>query len=213
MCGRYFLNLSPERLQALFRIESIAFFASPVDGIPSRDLPVIVRRRNGGMHMGSIRWGFPSPRGGELLKNARGETLDQLPSFAPHWRAGHRCLVPMSGFYEWAQTGDKIPYAVTHPVHETMVAAGLWRRDGDQSCFTIITGAATGALATVHHRAPWLMTPENGTHWLEKGWMPGAGPSLNEELALKPLPKDVFRKKSAETTAQTDLFSVYPQPK
>ena len=213
MCGRYFLNTSPARLQALFRTGSIAFFASPVDGIPSRGLPVIVRRRNGAMHMGSIRWGIPSPKGGELLKNARGETLDQLPSFAPHWRAGNRCLVPLSGFYEWAQTPDKTPYAVSHPAHETIAAAGLWMRDGETACFTIITGAATGALAAVHPRAPWLMTPEIGMDWLEKGWMPGTGPSVTEELALKPLAKDFFRKKSTDTAAQTDLFSASPQPK
>ena len=77
--------------------------------------------------------------------NARAETVDQLRSFAPSWKAGQLCLVPMQAFFEpnWESgsavrwkigMADKLPFAV----------AGLYRSwreaDGSESfSFTQLT--------------------------------------------------------------------------
>lgn len=47
-----------------------------------------------------LYWGFPSPAGKGKVINARAETVMEKPLFRLPF-AGHRCLIPARGFYEW----------------------------------------------------------------------------------------------------------------
>src|SRR5688572_2200041 len=53
------------------------------------------------------RWGLPKTKGSGLIINARGETIDRLPTFRAAFQES-RVIVPASGWYEWA--GGKRPH-------------------------------------------------------------------------------------------------------
>ena len=77
--------------------------------------------------------------------NARAETVGQLRSFAPSWRTGHLCLVPMHAFFEpnW-ETGSAVRWKIGMAGDSPFAVAGLYRSwtedDGGESfSFTQLT--------------------------------------------------------------------------
>jgi len=80
--------------------------------------------------------------------NARSETIATKPGFREAYKKA-RCLIPASGFYEWAKMtdGSKQPVRVAMLDEAPFAFAGLWSRrgpkDGEQleTC-TIITTEA-----------------------------------------------------------------------
>lgn len=49
---------------------------------------------------GITRWGFEGFKKGQLMVNARVETVEEKKSFSKAFRET-RCVFPLSGFYEW----------------------------------------------------------------------------------------------------------------
>ena len=104
--------------------------------------------------------------------NARGETVATKPSFRAAFKA-RRCLVPVSGFYEWSRESQpKIP----HHIHRTdglpLTLAGLWERwapeEGDPiESFTIVTTAANGFVDDFHDRMPVALEQDSWSGWLD----------------------------------------------
>jgi len=93
--------------------------------------PGLVLRRDpqgGTRHLDVLRWGLVphwsrDASGGARLINARAETLAERPSFREAFRK-RRCLVPMDGFYEWAQDSTpRQPFAVALRSAAPMAAA------------------------------------------------------------------------------------------
>jgi putative SOS response-associated peptidase YedK len=78
-----------------------------------------------------MRWGLiPSwakdPKIGAKMINARAETIAEKPAFRKAF-AKRRCLVPMSGFYEWKKMPrGKVPYYVRLLKSDLFTCAGLW---------------------------------------------------------------------------------------
>ncbi len=171
MCGRYFLQLSPERLQQIFGTETLAGFDVSPYITPLQTVPLIVRRR-----MGLARWGLLPDYAAEddktlsaKLKNARSETIMEKQTFSPLWQKGRRCLVPASGFYEWPE--EKIkghpPFKIYVQDEEAVAFAGLWTRREDLVTFSILTCAASPALSGIHSRMPVAFRPADALRWGE----------------------------------------------
>ena len=61
--------------------------------------------------------------------NARSETVASKPSFRDAWRAGQRCIIPATAFYEpdW-RSGKAVPTRITHVDGQPLGIAGLWSR-------------------------------------------------------------------------------------
>lgn len=143
-----------------------------------------------------MRWGLvPSwatdPAIGNRMFNARAETLTQKPAFRVAARR-RRCIVAADGFYEWkavpatprqsAATRKQAWYF--HRVDGSPLAmAGLWESwerapaagndavggiasDVTHTC-TIVTTAADGVVATVHHRMPVVLEDGAIDAWLD----------------------------------------------
>ena len=77
--------------------------------------------------------------------NARAETVGQLRSFAPSWRARQLCLIPMHAFFEpnW-ETGTAVRWKIGMADESPFAVAGLYRSwheaDGVESfSFTQLT--------------------------------------------------------------------------
>ena len=106
MCGRFTLTSTPEALAERFGLDAAPSVAPRFNIAPGQDVLAIRARRDGSRGADLLRWGLvPSwsdpASSSSLLFNARAETAAQRPAFRDAFRA-RRCIVPASGFYEWA---------------------------------------------------------------------------------------------------------------
>ncbi len=148
------------------------------DVSPTGELLAIVQR-DGLNWLDRFHWGLvpswaKSTSLGSRLINARAETIAQKPSFREAFRH-RRCLIPATGFYEWAQQENrKIPVYFKLPNGNPFAFAGLWeiwqKADSPpanyRSC-TIITIRARGPVRKIHHRMPAVLKPEVYDAWLD----------------------------------------------
>jgi len=130
--------------------------------------------------------------------NARAESVERSPAFREPFRK-RRCVVPVSGFYEWSKQAAgaadkrKLPYYI-HP-HELpgMLLAGVWDRwrnpaDGEViESFAIVTSAAAPGLEFVHSRQPVMLSMRGARRWLD----PDASSADLEELLRPAIPVDL----------------------
>ena len=130
-----------------------------------------------------LRWGLtPSwardAKMGVRCINARAETVHKLPAFRAAFKR-RRCLVPSDGWFEWRPEGSgKQPFFISAATEEPLSFAGLWERwEGAEEpleTFTIVTTAASPALADIHHRQPSIIERQDFDEWLAAGHDPGA---------------------------------------
>jgi putative SOS response-associated peptidase YedK len=124
-----------------------------------------------------MRWGLiPSwakdPKIGAKMINARAETIVEKPAFRKAF-AQRRCLVPMTGFYEWAKgRRGKVPHYVRLRNSDLFACAGLWEwwksPEGEWlASFTIIVTDANKLISALHERMPVVLAPEDHKVWLD----------------------------------------------
>lgn len=127
-------------------------------------------------------WLVPSWHKGDLRDwkattfNARIEDAATKPTFRAVWKHG-RCLVPAGGYYEWTgDKGHKQPHAILSAGNEeTLWFAGLASRWQDLLTCTILTRAATDAVAAIHHRMPVILDADERDAWLSGADTPDLG--------------------------------------
>jgi len=152
---------------------------------PANDLPPVpdynicptqavgVVTADGARRYRPMRWGFlpswyKSPTDGPLLINARAETVAEKPAFRAAVRA-RRCLVPVTGFYEWHRTkAARLPWFARRADGAPLVLGGIWQDWGPDGrpTFAIVTTAANAAMAEIHHRLPLVIEREDWGLWL-----------------------------------------------
>jgi putative SOS response-associated peptidase YedK len=102
--------------------------------------------------------------------NARSEDARSKPAFRAPWRDGQRCVVPMSGWFEWP---GKVKHVIRPTEGTLLAAAGLWERwrnavDGAEvESFTMLTVAAPDWFAPIHHRSLVLLDRAGVDAWLD----------------------------------------------
>ena len=182
MCGRFALFTVEDALVEYWALDEIsaatrALLAPRYNVAPGQPLVALRTARDGRRSLDALHWGlvpfWAKDRAvGYRLINARAEGLTSKPAFREAAARRH-CLIPASGFYEWADVGarKKQPFFVTLRGSELMAFAGLWERwrSGDsmlESC-TIVTTEANSALAPIHDRMPVVLAPEDQARWLE----------------------------------------------
>jgi putative SOS response-associated peptidase YedK len=145
-----------------------------------------------------MRWGLVPHWWSKPLKelqastfNARAETVETKPFFRDAFRR-NRCLIPMSGYYEWQSTSiGKQPWYYSARDGSALTAAGIWdswhQPDTGKpllSCTMIIT-EPNAIAAEIHDRMPVLLMQEQFEPWLSGK----AGTDL-----LKPASDDLLQK-------------------
>ena len=151
------------------------------NGAPTQDFPIIrYESAAKSRTLTMMRWGLiPSWAKDEKIGystfNARSEELAGKPSFRAAWKAGRRCIVPVSGFYEWKKITpkEKQPYLVRLNGGGVMGLAGLWeerKREGGevQKTFTIVTTSANKFMSELHDRMPVILDHETASAWLNE---------------------------------------------
>lgn len=179
MCGRYVIagntGLS-ERFQLRHMPRDLFAELSTYNAAPSQLLPVIIEGETGDRSLVAMEWGLaprwkPQPGKRPVAPiNARAETLFEKPMFR-NLTKSQRCIVPVSGFYEWQRLGDrKQPYYITPEDGEAWGLAGLYdqtHQDEDAAgSFTIITTHANDLMSSLHERMPVILERDDEAGWL-----------------------------------------------
>jgi putative SOS response-associated peptidase YedK len=146
---------------------------------PTEDLYVITQES-----ISVASWGMIAPwskSNSEAQKsqskaiNARSETVHEKPTFKSAFRRS-RCLVPATGYYEWAtELGEykpRQPIYVSRDDGKILAFAGIYDRwtspEGEtKDSVSIITREAVGDLARFHSRMPMFLPRERWSNWLD----------------------------------------------
>jgi putative SOS response-associated peptidase YedK len=179
MCGRFTVKATWAELVALYRLtlDRPPHNLHPRYNVcPTDPIDVVTAGRDFvRMRWGLVPWWWPKPL--KELKaatfNARVETVATKPFFRDAFKRS-RCLIPMSGYFEWQNTSTgKQPWHFTSGDGSPLLtAAGLWdewkdRETGERlkSCTILITEPNDFA-AEVHDRMPAFLTQEQFEPWL-----------------------------------------------
>ena len=147
----------------------------PRDDIWPTETAPVFRRREDGVELAQLRWGFPPAR-------PKGAPVINFRSEARRFPKG-RCLIPASHFFEF--TGSKSPkskWKFSKAGESWFCFAGLWRPmpDGAGEAFTLLTTEPGPDVASIHDRQ---MVVLNRADWL--AWLDLTRP---EAELLRPLP-------------------------
>ncbi len=188
MCGRFTDMYTWEQLWRLYML-SVGFPQSnmqPNYNHCPTDSTSTILLRDGKRVFERMRWGLIPQWWSKPLKelrlatfNARAETVDTKPFFRGSFKR-NRCLIPVSGYYEWhydePENKKKKPqpwYFTARDGSPILTTAGLWdewkdRASGEtvRSCTMIIT-EPNKFVAEVHDRMPVLLRPDQFDAWLD----------------------------------------------
>ena len=181
MCGRFAMEEMLNDMVAEFGLKGLPNRELPFDWNikPTQDVYIV---KNDSLEIAS--WGLIAPWSktkAEALKNqsaainARSETVHEKPTFKNAFRRS-RCLVPASGYYEWATELGK--YKPRQPVYisrddgKMLAFAGIHDQwvspQGEiRDSVAIITREAVGDLATVHSRMPMFLPKDRWEAWMD----------------------------------------------
>lgn len=178
MCGRFTSLLTPELLRVVFNIIDPPALEPRYNIAPTQEV-LVVREDFSGKRLGSfMRWGLiPSWSKDEAtcarMINARSETVHEKPAFRQAIKT-RRCIVPASGFYEWARSGtSKTPHYITLQDGTPFSFAGIWETwqspDNRQiESVAILTTRANSFMEPIHDRMPVILHRGEHDLWLDK---------------------------------------------
>ena len=179
MCGRYTLAApNPAEVRDRFPIGEAVEIRRRFNVAPGDEVLAVTTDRDGHPRGELLRWGLvPSwakqPDTGLKMINARVETVEERPAFRRAFER-YRCLIIADGFYEWRRqpSGPKQAFHITRSDGGLFAFAGLWSiwyGEDDQklrTC-TILTTAASRAIASLHDRMPVILGRTGESAWLE----------------------------------------------
>lgn len=194
MCGRGVFNNTDKRLlQKQFHVKKTDITLNSFSITPQQSIPVIRQNESGERTIDLYQFGLlPSwakdPKMAHKLINARSETVMEKPAFREAFRK-RRCIIPLSGFYEW-HTKTRTPYYFTDTPHDRLLAlAGIWEHwQSDKiihSC-AILTTTPNAVMKPIHHRMPVLLSDETVQAWLDPDLTPKRYRSILEQAQLIP---------------------------
>jgi putative SOS response-associated peptidase YedK len=179
MCGRAYETYSDEELylRYLSKRPAIPLAFSPVYNLcPTQDSPVL-RLVSGERRFDAMRWQLvPSTEPAFTTKlstiNARSESVFESRLYR-NLVIRQRCIVPLSGFYEWKRTGkERRPFRIYLRDEQIMSVAGVWDtwRPGSQEerrSFSILTTTANAFMQKIHDRMPVILSRSDEGAWLD----------------------------------------------
>ena len=163
------------QIRAPLRWPEAAPNLEPRDDIWPTEIAPVIRRRDDGVELVQLRWGFPPGR-------PKGAPVINFRSEGRRFPVG-RCLVPASHFFEF--TGSKSPkskWKFTKAGEDWFCFAGLWRPmpDGAGEAFTLLTTEPGPDVAPIHDRQMVILDRADWLAWLDL--------TLPEAELLRPLP-------------------------
>jgi putative SOS response-associated peptidase YedK len=194
MCGRASLTASPAELEEAFSLAAAPTVEPRYNIAPTESILAVRQEAGGQRRPHLLRWGLVRP-GSEDAKAPINLRIESAAKGAMKSTIRERrCIVPLTGFYEWRRTGKaRQPFNVRRRDGRVFGIAGLWERleGGDleplESCL-VLTMAANGVVGPIHDRMPVILDPAGYGWWLE----PAARDAPELMKGLKLLPEDAL---------------------
>jgi putative SOS response-associated peptidase YedK len=218
MCGRFTNKLTWAEVVALYRLtmDRPPHNMPPNYNVCPTDPVDTVVEHAGKRDLVQMRWGLVPYWWTGYLKslrlstfNARVETVETKPFFREPFKR-RRCLMPMSGYYEWQNTshGKQPWYFTARDGSPILTAAALWdewknKETGERlkSCAMLIS-EPNEFVAEVHDRMPVLLMPSQFEHWLRGSMgVEELRPAPNDYLQRWPVSKRVSSSKADKEDA------------
>lgn len=188
MCGRAYATYSDEELR--FRYfnkrpwpwklnDEVPSFAPNYNMCPTHST-LVLSVIEGTIGFRRMRWGLV-PGWARTVKdadkysmiNAKSEEITQKRSFKSAFEK-RRCIVPVSGFYEWKRTDKrKQPFAIHLKDNSIMSLAGIWEHWADKDSgeavdsFCVLTTTADSFMQRIHDRMPVILSDQQLSEWLD----------------------------------------------
>ncbi|MGI9024588.1 MAG: SOS response-associated peptidase [Burkholderiaceae bacterium] len=197
MCGRYKVE---ERWQEYCKLAQFdwneppwptenPFKVSSAEVRPTDRMPIIRFTEHGKLIAELRRWGFILMVNGKAIDKATGQqkkivkpvinAMSEKLTTSYMWKwtfKERRCLIPMSSWDEWPETGaGKQRVRFSMPSEPVFMAAGLYDINVDPKTgekvpvYTMCTVPPNEFLGTVHDRAPMVLLPSQYEAWLAGG--------------------------------------------
>jgi putative SOS response-associated peptidase YedK len=193
MCGRVFQIYTEEQLKDRYLPEDADTEISlePVFNLcPTMDSPV-VQLVDGNRHIARMRWQLvpaTEPTFSTKLStiNARSESIFESRLYRD-LVVRQRCIVPISGFFEWKRDGEsKRPFKILLRDEPIMSVAGIWSAwhpgtKDERRSFSILTTSANDTMKEIHERMPVILARSDEDAWLD--------PDVHEQEELKAIMK------------------------
>lgn len=152
--------------------------------------------------------------------NCVSEEMYDKPSFKDAVRNHQRCLIPVSGFYEWRWMDDKgkekIPYYIQAREQSLVSMAGIYSRWKDTETglyyysYAVLTTRANSLMETVHNskkRMPVIIPRHHERDWLNRNLTKDdvldlCQPVDSDFMKVHTIPK-LISKKGVDTNVET----------
>lgn len=181
MCGRFNIIDDPFTRFIVAMTGQVYSGGTRFNIAPTEQIPVLVRIDDEDWSLREMRWWLvpywaKEPTTKYAMFNARSESLAKSSAFREPFRK-RRCVIPVSGYYEWKKEGSvKVPFYVEPENEDGFAFAGLWdswQKDDRhiESC-TIVTTASPESMKGIHTRIPVHLTREQVDAWINADTSP-----------------------------------------
>ena len=205
MCGRYVVSFSESDIKKKFHFKKTQKIELNFNIFPGSFAPIILNIKKNTLLVNS-HWGFERSwikknSSKNYIYNARLEDIFKKETFKDIFYS-QRCLVPVSGFYEWSgPKNNRNPYYIKDVKESIIYFAGLWeerrssldyskantRKDqGIEYAFLILTVESTKPLKNIHHRMPVIVD-----NYFSDIWLSGEGSEYSSEVFEKNIRYDI----------------------
>lgn len=164
MCGRFAQVYDDTKLLNKFRIEDVSEKIQPKFNLsPGMKVNAVLCPERSLM-LKSMVWGFSELHGKPLPSLIFNSRLDTIlsKSHLGSYLIKHRCIIPVSGFYEW---NGKQPYYIKS-ASDVLCLAGVFVHDETGLKCSVTTVDSAGFLKNIHHRMPLILNDELLDLWL-----------------------------------------------
>ena len=147
---------------------------------PTHDVPVAYTTASDNSKLVALaHWrlapAWHQERGLQRTFIARSEYLLEKPIYAAPFVAGRRCVIPVTGYYEWIKDAGSTKPGTPHAIYEpdrVLALAGLYEHVKSPSgesvlAVTVLTRPSAGQLRGVHPRMPIFVADDALDEWLD----------------------------------------------
>src|SRR5688572_16908378 len=169
MCGRAYETYTDEELyfRYLSNRPQAPLVLTPIYNLCPTQNSAVLRLVAGERQFDQMRWQLvPGTEPAFTTKlstiNARSESVFESRLYSD-LVVRQRCIVPLSGFYEWKKAGDrKHPFKIHLRDEPIMSVAGIWDTwhpgtPDERRSFSIMTTAANEFMCEIHDRMPVIL--------------------------------------------------------
>jgi putative SOS response-associated peptidase YedK len=178
MCGRFVLIAPGQIVADQFGLAATPWLEPRYNIAPTQPVAAVRLTPGGERELAHLHWGLipfwakDSKMSGRMI-NARSETVAEKPAYRSAFKY-RRCLVPVSGFYEWQkQNGAKQPVYIHGAEEELLAIAGIWEHwqaadGGEIDSVSLLTTSPNALMAPIHNRMPVIIEPPDYSTWLDR---------------------------------------------